>query len=76
MAGMACVADNFCDKFGEVSAVSLLLTKAEKDQRGKLIVSRGGKSENSAGIFKLLRSPRIDSKEPIPPGCVACAGIF
>jgi hypothetical protein len=22
-------------------------------------------------IFKLLRSPRIDSKEPIPPGCVA-----
>ncbi len=21
--------------------------------------------------FKLLRSPRIDSKEPIPPGCVA-----
>ncbi len=24
-----------------------------------------------AGIFKLLRSPRIDSKEPIPQGCVA-----
>jgi hypothetical protein len=24
-----------------------------------------------ARIFKLLRSPRIDSKEPIPPGCVA-----
>jgi hypothetical protein len=22
-------------------------------------------------IFKLLRGPRIDSKEPIPPGCVA-----
>ncbi len=22
-----------------------------------------------AGIFKLLRSPRIDSKEPILPGC-------
>ncbi len=43
---MACVADNFCDKFGEVSSVSLLLTKAEKDQRGKLLVSRGcGKSE-------------------------------
>jgi hypothetical protein len=25
-----------------------------------------------AQIFKLLCSPRIDSKEPIPPGCVAC----
>ncbi len=24
-----------------------------------------------ARIFKLLSSPRIDSKEPIPPGCVA-----
>jgi hypothetical protein len=24
-----------------------------------------------ARIFKLLRSPRIDSKEPILPGCVA-----
>ncbi len=24
-----------------------------------------------AQIFKLLRSPKIDSKEPIPPGCVA-----
>ncbi len=23
-----------------------------------------------ARIFKLLRNPRIDSKEPIPPGCV------
>jgi hypothetical protein len=23
-----------------------------------------------ARIFKLLRSPRIDSTEPIPPGCV------
>jgi hypothetical protein len=27
--------------------------------------------EYRARIFKLLRSPRIDSKEPIPPGCVA-----
>ncbi len=26
---------------------------------------------NWARIFKLLRSPRINSKEPIPPGCVA-----
>ncbi len=25
---------------------------------------------NRARIFKLLRSPRIDSKEPIPPDCV------
>jgi hypothetical protein len=24
-----------------------------------------------ARIFKLIRSPRLDSKEPIPPGCVA-----
>ncbi len=29
-----------------------------------------------AWIFKLLKSPRIDSYEPMPPGCVACAGIF
>jgi hypothetical protein len=29
------------------------------------------KLEPRARIFKLLRSPRIDSKEPIPPGCVA-----
>ncbi len=29
-----------------------------------------------AQIFKPLMSPRIDSKEPIPPGCVAWwAGI-
>ncbi len=27
--------------------------------------------DNQARIFKLLRSPRIDSKEPIPPGYVA-----
>jgi hypothetical protein len=27
-----------------------------------------------ARIFKLLRSPRTDSKEPIPPDCVACCG--
>ncbi len=26
---------------------------------------------NRARIFKLIRSPRIDSKKPIPPGCVA-----
>ncbi len=26
---------------------------------------------NRVRIFKLLRSPRIDSKETIPPGCVA-----
>ncbi len=26
---------------------------------------------NRVRIFKLLRSPRIDSKESIPPGCVA-----
>jgi hypothetical protein len=42
--GMMCVGDNFCDAFGEVSNIFLVLTKAEKDQRGKLIVSqiRGG----------------------------------
>ncbi len=27
--------------------------------------------QNRARIFKLLRSPGTDSKEPIPPGCVA-----
>jgi hypothetical protein len=31
--------------------------------------------EFRAQIFKLSRSPRIDSKEPISPGCVAGAGI-
>jgi hypothetical protein len=30
----------------------------------------------SARIFEFLRSPRIDSKESIPPECVACAGIY
>jgi hypothetical protein len=29
-----------------------------------------------ARIFKLLRSPRIDFKESIPPACVACVGNF
>ncbi len=29
-----------------------------------------------ARMFELLRSPRIDSKEPIPPRCVAGAVIF
>ena len=33
-------------------------------------------TEPGARIFKLLRNPRIDSKEPIPPSCVARAGIF
>ncbi len=32
--------------------------------------------ESWARILKLLRSPRIDSKEPIPPGSVAWARIF
>jgi hypothetical protein len=27
--------------------------------------------QNRARIFKLLSGPRIDPKEPIPPGCVA-----
>jgi hypothetical protein len=31
--------------------------------------------QHSAGIFKLLRSPEIDSKESIPPTYVACAEI-
>jgi hypothetical protein len=30
-----------------------------------------GNPVNRAGIFKLLRSPGIDSKESIPPGYVA-----
>ena len=32
--------------------------------------------ESRARIFKILRCPRIDSKEPIPPGCVALAGRY
>ncbi len=31
---------------------------------------------NRDRIFKLLRSPGIDSKKPIPPDYVACAGIL
>jgi len=27
--------------------------------------------QSRARIFKLLRSPKIDSEEPIPPGCLA-----
>ncbi len=30
---------------------------------------QAGRHRNRARIFKLLRSPRIDSKEPVPPGC-------
>jgi hypothetical protein len=30
---------------------------------------------NKGRIFKLLRSPRIDSEEPIPPGCVALCSL-
>ncbi len=37
---------------------------------------RSVKSLAGARIFKLLRSPRIDSKEPIPPGRVALAGRY
>jgi hypothetical protein len=29
------------------------------------------RNSHSARIFKLSMSPRIDSKEPIPPGCLA-----
>ncbi len=32
--------------------------------------------EFRAQISKLLRSPKNDSKEPIPPACVACASIL
>jgi hypothetical protein len=32
--------------------------------------------ESRARIFKLLRSPGIDSKESIPPDYVACVGIL
>ncbi len=28
-----------------------------------------------ARIFKLIRSPRIDSKEPVPPECVAWRAV-
>jgi hypothetical protein len=38
------------------------------------IFQLGIKKATKARILKLLmtRSPRIDSKEPIPAGCVAC----
>jgi hypothetical protein len=32
--------------------------------------------DSGAGIFKLIRSPRIDSKEPIPPGFCSPAGRY
>ncbi len=35
------------------------------------IFQLGIKKATKARILKLLRSPRIDSKEPIPAGCVA-----
>ncbi len=39
-------------------------------------ISSTSPSSSRARIFKLLRSPRIDSKEPIVPACVAWDGIF
>jgi hypothetical protein len=30
----------------------------------------------SYSVFKLLRSPGIDSIESVAPACVACTGIF
>jgi hypothetical protein len=39
-AGMMCVGENFCDANTEVSDILLVLTKADKDKRGKLIVSK------------------------------------
>ncbi len=47
-------------------ASSIRNTDERKSQREK-------KQRATARIFKLLRSPRIDSKEPIPPGCVLCS---
>jgi hypothetical protein len=41
---MMCVGENFCDANTEVSDVYLLLTKADKDKRGKLIVSERRKT--------------------------------
>ncbi len=38
--------------------------------------NEANEDSSRARIFKLLRSPRIDSKELIPPAYVARAGIF
>jgi hypothetical protein len=47
----------------------------DKKVTKKHVTEQGLRNECGDGIFKLLRSPRIDSKEPIPPRCVARAGI-
>jgi hypothetical protein len=44
-------------------------TRGSKCQR--LMTRDQGGQNYRARIFKLVRSPRIDSNEPIPPGCVA-----
>ena len=40
-------------------------------EKDKFFMSGINTEEYRARIFKLIRSSRIDSKEPIPPGCVA-----
>jgi hypothetical protein len=47
--------------------------RGERGRHSKEGVREGGKEGFAlrARICKLLRSPRIDSKETIPPGCVA-----
>jgi hypothetical protein len=40
-----------------------------------IVLGQHRKVQYRARIFKLLSSPRIDSKEPIPPGCVAWAPV-
>jgi hypothetical protein len=45
------------------------LIETERDWIRSAHLGGGGVPEPK--FFKLLRSPRIDSKEPIPPGCEA-----
>jgi hypothetical protein len=53
----------------------------ERNVDGSYILGVGWKgrmhgAEDGARIFKLIRSPRIDSKEPTPPGCVSIVGRY
>jgi hypothetical protein len=48
----------------------------KNEKKGVRILTSGLGWTHQSPNFKTLRSPRIDSKESIPPTCVASAGIF
>jgi hypothetical protein len=61
------------DLYLETCCQNKYLTRREyvEEEMKKEAIYSKKEVTSRAQIFLLLRSPRIDSKEPIPPGCVA-----